>query len=51
MKNEHLNETETEHLHRELSRAEQAQLLQWMARDLGDAAPWIENEPSANDRQ
>jgi len=44
MKNEPLKETEAEHLDRELSRAEQAQLLQWMARDLGDAEPWTQSE-------
>ena len=45
MENEHLKETEAEHLHREMSRAEQAQLLQWVVRDLGDAEPAIESEP------
>ena len=28
-----------------LTRAEKAQLLQWLARDLGDAFPGIENTP------
>src|SRR5436190_21599683 len=28
-----------------LSRAEKAQLLQWVARDLGDAVPGIESHP------
>ncbi len=28
-----------------LSRAEKAQLLQWVARDLGDASPGIESRP------
>jgi uncharacterized protein (DUF433 family) len=29
-----------------LTRAEKAQLLQWIARDLGDAFPGIESRPS-----
>jgi len=33
-------------LDRELNRAEQAQLLQWEAQDLGDALPEIASEPS-----
>lgn len=31
-----------------LSRAEKAQLLQWIARDLGDAFPGIESTPGVN---
>jgi uncharacterized protein (DUF433 family) len=41
---EHLKELER--LLRELSRGEKAQLLQWVARDLGDAHPGIETDPS-----
>jgi uncharacterized protein (DUF433 family) len=41
---EHLKEVER--LLRELSRGEKAQLLQWVVRDLGDAHPGIESEPS-----
>lgn len=37
---------EVERLLRELSRGEKAQLLQWVVRDLGDAHPGIESEPS-----
>lgn len=37
---------EVERLLRELSRGEKAQLLQWVARDIGDAHPGIESEPS-----
>jgi uncharacterized protein (DUF433 family) len=37
---------EVERLLRELSRGEKAQLLQWVARDLGDAYPGIETDPS-----
>ena len=37
---------EVERLLGELSRGEKAQLLQWVARDLGDAHPGIESEPS-----
>jgi hypothetical protein len=44
MDSERLKETEVERLDRELSRAEQAQLLQWVVRDLGDAEPWTESE-------
>jgi uncharacterized protein (DUF433 family) len=35
---------EVERLLRELSRGEKAQLLQWVARDLGDAHPGIESD-------
>lgn len=31
-----------------MSRAEKAELLQWVARDLGDAVPGIENDPSVS---
>lgn len=44
MDSEHLKEVER--LLRELTRGEKAQLLQWVVRDLGDAHPGIENEPS-----
>ncbi len=44
MNSEHLKEVER--LLRELSRGEKAQLLQWVVRDLGDAHPGIESEPS-----
>jgi uncharacterized protein (DUF433 family) len=37
---------QVERLLGELSRGEKAQLLQWVARDLGDAHPGIESEPS-----
>jgi hypothetical protein len=46
MENEPPNQMEVERLHDELSRVEQAQLLQWMVQNLGDAQPWIESEPS-----
>lgn len=36
---------ETEKILSGLSRAEKAQLLQWLVRDLGDAFPGIENTP------
>jgi uncharacterized protein (DUF433 family) len=36
---------EAEKLLQHLSRAEKAQLLQWIARDLGDAFPGIESVP------
>lgn len=36
---------EVERLLADLSRAEKAQLLQWVARDLGDAYPGIESTP------
>ncbi len=36
---------ETEKLLAQLSRAEKAQVLQWVARDLGDAYPGIESLP------
>ncbi|HEY3914486.1 MAG TPA: DUF433 domain-containing protein [Verrucomicrobiae bacterium] len=35
----------TEQLFAKLSRAEKAQVLQWVARDLGDAFPGIESRP------
>ena len=44
MESDHLKEVER--LLRELSRGEKAQLLQWVARDLGDAHPGIETDPS-----
>jgi uncharacterized protein (DUF433 family) len=34
-----------EKFYKGLSRAEKAQLLQWAARDLGDASPGIESNP------
>ena len=36
---------EIEHLLTTLTRAEKAQLLQWVVRDLGDAFPGIESTP------
>jgi len=36
---------ETEGLLARMSRAEKAQLLQWVVRDLGDAVPGIESNP------
>ena len=36
---------EVEKLLADMSRAEKAQLLQWVARDLGDAYPGIESTP------
>ncbi|KPV53304.1 hypothetical protein SE17_10440 [Kouleothrix aurantiaca] len=39
---------EMEQLLGELSRAEKAQLLQWVVRDLGDAFPGIESLPDVN---
>ena len=36
---------EAEQLLRTMTRAEKAQLLQWVARDLGDAYPGIESDP------
>jgi len=36
---------EIEHLLTSLTRAEKAQLLQWIARDLGEAFPGIESGP------
>jgi len=36
---------DAEKLLQQLSRSEKAQLLQWIARDLGDAFPGIENMP------
>jgi len=44
VESERPKETEVERLDRELSRAEQAQLLQWAVRDLGDAEPGTANE-------
>ena len=37
---------EAERLLAELTRGEKAQLLQWVARDLGDAFPGIESRPN-----
>ena len=37
---------QVERLLGELNRGEKAQLLQWVARDLGDAHPGIQTEPS-----
>ena len=37
---------QAEKLLAELTRAEKAQLLQWVARDLGDAYPGIETDPA-----
>jgi hypothetical protein len=37
---------ELERILGDLSRGEKAQLLQWVVRDLGDAHPGIESEPS-----
>ena len=34
-----------EEMYKDLSRSEKAQLLQWAARDLGDAFPGIESSP------
>ncbi len=39
---------ETEKLLAKLSRAEKAQVLQWIAQDLGDAFPGIESSPSVS---
>lgn len=39
---------EIEQLHAEMSRAEKAQVLQWVVRDLGDAFPGIESRPDIN---
>ncbi|MBC8159685.1 MAG: DUF433 domain-containing protein [Roseiflexaceae bacterium] len=39
---------EVENLLAELSRAEKAQVLQWVARDLGDAYPGIESRADVN---
>jgi uncharacterized protein (DUF433 family) len=36
---------ESEKLLAEMTRAEKAQLLQWLVRDLGDAFPGVENRP------
>ena len=43
MESDRLLETELDRLYRELNRAEQVQLLQWVVRDLGDSAPGTEN--------
>lgn len=40
---------ETEQLLSRLSRAEKAQILQWIVQDLGDAFPGIERVPNAGD--
>src|SRR5215217_7052400 len=37
-----------EHLLAEMSRAEKAQVLQWVVRDLGDAFPGIESRADVN---
>ncbi len=39
---------ETEKLLSSMSRAEKAQLLQWIVRDLGDAFPGIESQPNVS---
>jgi uncharacterized protein (DUF433 family) len=39
---------EIEQLLAEMSRAEKAQVLQWVVRDLGDAFPGIESRPDIN---
>lgn len=39
---------EIEQLLAEMSRAEKAQVLQWVVRDLGDAFPGIESRPDVN---
>ncbi|MBZ0289604.1 MAG: DUF433 domain-containing protein [Anaerolineae bacterium] len=39
---------EVETLLSKLSRAEKAELLQWVARDLGDAFPGIDNDPAVS---
>lgn len=39
---------EVEQLLAEMSRAEKAQVLQWVVRDLGDAFPGIESHPTVN---
>lgn len=39
---------EIEHLLSGMSRAEKAQVLQWVVRDLGDAFPGIESRPDIN---
>lgn len=39
---------EIEQLLAEMSRAEKAQVLQWVVRDLGDAFPGIEGRPDVN---
>jgi uncharacterized protein (DUF433 family) len=39
---------EIEQLLAELSRAEKAQVLQWVVRDLGDSFPGIESRPDIN---
>jgi uncharacterized protein (DUF433 family) len=41
-------EKEIEQLLARLNRAEKAELLQWVARDLGDAFPGIESSPSVS---
>ena len=42
---------EAERLLADLTRAEKAQLLQWVARDLGDAYPGIESRPDVAGRE
>ena len=39
---------QTEELLSQMSRAEKAQILQWVVRDLGDAFPGIENIPGVS---
>ena len=39
---------QTEKLLSQMSRAEKAQILQWVVRDLGDAFPGIENIPGVS---
>ncbi len=39
---------EAENLISKMSRAEKAQLLQWVVRDLGDAFPGIESTPNVS---
>lgn len=39
---------ETEHLLSQMNRAEKAQVLQWVVRDLGDAFPGIEATPGVS---
>ena len=39
---------QTEKLLSQMSRAEKAQILQWVVRDLGDAFPGIENLPGVS---
>lgn len=39
---------QVEHLLTELTRAEKAQVLQWVARDLGEAFPGIDTDPEVS---